>query len=68
MIGMTWSKFCLFSDTLVNQFSSVRRNIRDYHPDYRVTAFSWPTFLYDGHYDAKNPRNGLLKGKLLLKV
>ncbi|KAG1808013.1 uncharacterized protein BJ212DRAFT_1201286, partial [Suillus subaureus] len=48
--------------------SDVRRYIRDYHPDYRVTAYSWPTFLYDGRYDARNPRDGLFKGKLLLKT
>ncbi|KAG1811518.1 uncharacterized protein BJ212DRAFT_1448456 [Suillus subaureus] len=43
-------------------------NSEDYHPDYRVMAYSWPTFLYDGHYDARNPRDGLFKGKLLLKM
>ncbi|KAG1837473.1 hypothetical protein C8R48DRAFT_622817, partial [Suillus tomentosus] len=48
--------------------SDVRQYIRDYHPDYRVTAYSWPTFLYDGHYDARNPRVGLFKGQLLLKT
>ena len=68
MTGTTPSKFCLLGDTFVDQFSSVRQYIRDYHPDYRVTAYSWPTFLYDGHYDAKNPRDGLFKGKLLVKV
>ncbi|KAG2105187.1 hypothetical protein BD769DRAFT_1676118 [Suillus cothurnatus] len=48
--------------------SDVQQYIQDYHPDYRVTAYSWPTFLYDGHYDARNPRGGLFKGKLLLKT
>ncbi|KAG1808225.1 uncharacterized protein BJ212DRAFT_1303104 [Suillus subaureus] len=32
-----------------------------------VMAYSWPTFLYDGHYNARNHRDGLFKGKLLLK-
>ncbi|KAI9573158.1 hypothetical protein HD554DRAFT_2319977 [Boletus coccyginus] len=26
--------------------SSVRTSIQEYHPDFRVTAFSWPRFLY----------------------
>ncbi|KAG2055847.1 hypothetical protein BDR06DRAFT_881548, partial [Suillus hirtellus] len=48
--------------------SDVQQYIWDYHPDYRVTAYSWPMFLYDGHYDARNPKDGLFKGKLLLKT
>ncbi|KAG1740139.1 uncharacterized protein EDB91DRAFT_1053375 [Suillus paluster] len=48
--------------------SDVQQYIWDYHPDYRVTAYSWPTLLYDGHYNARNPRDGLFKGKLLLKT
>ncbi|KAG1741753.1 uncharacterized protein EDB91DRAFT_1018792, partial [Suillus paluster] len=48
--------------------SDVRQYVWDYHPDYRVTAYSWPTFLYDGHYNTRNPRDGLFKGKLLLKT
>ncbi|KAG2087598.1 hypothetical protein BD769DRAFT_1372951, partial [Suillus cothurnatus] len=44
-------------------------HIRDYHPDYRVTAYSWPAFLYkDEQYDPQNPTNGLFKGHLLLKT
>ncbi|KAG1855855.1 hypothetical protein C8R48DRAFT_608627, partial [Suillus tomentosus] len=47
----------------------VRQHIRDYHPDYRVTAYSWPAFLYkDEQYDPQNPTDGLFKGKLLLKT
>ncbi|KAG1896523.1 uncharacterized protein F5891DRAFT_958426, partial [Suillus fuscotomentosus] len=47
----------------------VRQHIRDYHPDYRVTAYSWPAFLYkDKQYDPQNPTDGLFKGKLLLKT
>ncbi|KAG1889142.1 hypothetical protein F4604DRAFT_1876909 [Suillus subluteus] len=41
---------------------------KTYHPDYRITACSWPSFLYeDGGYDPQNPTKGLLKGKLLVK-
>ncbi|KAG2106917.1 hypothetical protein BD769DRAFT_1393086 [Suillus cothurnatus] len=47
---------------------TVRASIRDYHPDFRITACSWPSFLYeDGCYDPQNPTNGLFKGKLLVK-
>ncbi|KAG2055901.1 hypothetical protein BDR06DRAFT_881211, partial [Suillus hirtellus] len=43
--------------------------ITDYHPDYRVTAYSWPAFLYkDEQYDPQNPTNGLFKGNFLLKT
>ncbi|KAG2084830.1 hypothetical protein BD769DRAFT_1374681 [Suillus cothurnatus] len=48
---------------------TVRASIRDYHPDFRITACSWPSFLYeDGDYDPQNPTKGLLKGKLLVKA
>ncbi|KAG1908160.1 uncharacterized protein F5891DRAFT_1179679 [Suillus fuscotomentosus] len=47
----------------------VRQQIRDYHPDYRVTAYSWPAFLYkDKQYDPQNPTNSLFKGNFLLKT
>ncbi|KAG1828301.1 hypothetical protein EV424DRAFT_1318616, partial [Suillus variegatus] len=47
----------------------IQQGIRDYHPDYRVTAHSWPAFLYrDKRYDPLNPTDGLFKGKLLLKT
>ena len=50
-------------------FDSVREAICDYHPDFVVTAHSWPSFLYeDGIYDANNPSNGLFKGSLLVTV
>ncbi|KAG1787335.1 uncharacterized protein HD556DRAFT_1448824 [Suillus plorans] len=48
---------------------TVRASIQDYHPDHRITACSWPSFLYeDGGYDPQNPTKGLLKGKLLIKA
>ncbi|KAG1907215.1 uncharacterized protein F5891DRAFT_1181512 [Suillus fuscotomentosus] len=47
----------------------IQQGIRDYHPDYRVMAHSWPAFLYrDERYDPLNPTDGLFKGKLLLKT
>ncbi|KAG1838894.1 hypothetical protein F4604DRAFT_1597725, partial [Suillus subluteus] len=47
----------------------VQEAIRSYHPDYRVTSYSWPSFLYkDGQYDATNPTKGFLKGELLVKA
>ncbi|KAG2117395.1 hypothetical protein BD769DRAFT_1672622 [Suillus cothurnatus] len=48
---------------------TVREAIRSYHPDYHVTAYSWPSFLYkNGQYDAINPTKGFLKGELLVKA
>jgi len=52
-----------------NHCSSIRQAIRDYHPDYMITASSWPMFLYaNGLYNHQNPRTGLFQGELLLKV
>ncbi|KAF8130988.1 hypothetical protein EV363DRAFT_1331056 [Boletus edulis] len=43
--------------------------IRDWHPDFLVTANSWPRFLYEeGRYDPNNPAIGLFKGALLLRA
>ncbi|KIK82396.1 hypothetical protein PAXRUDRAFT_832234 [Paxillus rubicundulus Ve08.2h10] len=48
---------------------SVRAGIRDYHPDFLVTAFSWPRYLYENLvFDPKNPTKGLFRGELLLKA
>ncbi|KAF8835229.1 hypothetical protein BDN67DRAFT_913391 [Paxillus ammoniavirescens] len=48
---------------------SVRAAICDYHPDFLVTHFSWPRYLYEGgSYDPQNPCKGLFKGELLLKA
>ncbi|KAF9224087.1 hypothetical protein BS17DRAFT_704328, partial [Gyrodon lividus] len=47
----------------------MRAAIRDYHPYFLVTAFSWPRYLYqNGVYDPRNPSKGLFRGELLLKV
>ncbi|KAG1729738.1 hypothetical protein EDD22DRAFT_960839 [Suillus occidentalis] len=52
-----------------NWDDACREAIRNYHPDYRVTSYSWPSYLYrDGHYDTKNPTKGLFKGELLVKA
>ncbi|KAG2358664.1 hypothetical protein BDR07DRAFT_1294316 [Suillus spraguei] len=49
--------------------ATVREAIRSYHPDYRVTSYSWPSFLYkDGQYDATNSTKAFLKGELLVKA
>lgn len=46
-----------------------RAAIHDYHPDFLVTTYSWPTFLYEnGRFNANNPTNGLFKGILLVKA
>ncbi|KAI6140546.1 hypothetical protein BKA82DRAFT_3939797, partial [Pisolithus tinctorius] len=43
--------------------------IREFHPDYLVTAYSWPSFLYrNGEYDSKNLTNGLFCGELLIRA
>ncbi|KAG2081107.1 hypothetical protein BD769DRAFT_1684370 [Suillus cothurnatus] len=47
----------------------VREAIQNYHPNYRVTSYSWPSYLYrDGHYNPQNPTKGLFKGELLVKA
>ncbi|KAG1889880.1 hypothetical protein F4604DRAFT_1540141, partial [Suillus subluteus] len=47
----------------------VREAIRNYHPDYHVMSYSWPSYLYkDGRYDPENPMKGLFKGELLVKA
>lgn len=46
-----------------------RNKIQDWHPDFLVTANSWPCFLYENnHYDLSEPAKGLFKGSILLKV
>ncbi|KAI9566124.1 hypothetical protein HD554DRAFT_2174837 [Boletus coccyginus] len=46
-----------------------RNKIRDWHPDFLVTANSWPRFLYENnHYDPSDPAKGLFKGSILLKA
>jgi hypothetical protein len=48
---------------------SMRRNIRDGHADFMVTAQSWPTFLYENfRVDPNDFEKGLFKSSILLKV
>ncbi|KAG1893345.1 uncharacterized protein F5891DRAFT_963076, partial [Suillus fuscotomentosus] len=48
---------------------AIQLSIRDYHPDFHITACSWPLFLYkDGCYNPQNPTKDLFKGELLVKV
>lgn len=52
-----------------NIMNSVRTCIREYHPDFRVTAYSWPRFLYEDYaYNPNSPSQGLFKSDLLVKV
>ncbi|KAF8440992.1 hypothetical protein L210DRAFT_3399936, partial [Boletus edulis BED1] len=46
-----------------------RDKIRDWHPEYLITANLWPRFLYkDGKYDPAHPAEGLFQGSLLVKA
>ena len=46
-----------------------RANIRNFHPEFLVTADSWPYFLYKKErYDSNKPTKGLFKNKLLVWV
>ncbi|KAI6130707.1 hypothetical protein EDD16DRAFT_1515381 [Pisolithus croceorrhizus] len=43
--------------------------IREFQPNFRITAHSWPPFLYtDGDYDLLRPAKGLFKGKYPVMV
>ncbi|KIJ58306.1 hypothetical protein HYDPIDRAFT_119690 [Hydnomerulius pinastri MD-312] len=48
----------------------VRRKIRERHPEFLVTAESWPAFLFEvGHVNnPENIENGLFRSTLLLKT
>jgi hypothetical protein len=47
----------------------VRNNIREGHPDYTVTADSWPSFLYPrAKGDVNDIERGLFRSAILLKV
>ena len=61
----TWA---LFRSSLF-QWCSHRKNIHDLHPQFLVTAQSWPLFVYaDGQFNPNDPSKGLSKGKLLVWV
>ena len=80
---MPWAGFSVLPSTIGTLLSKVQTNalfvtnglcrhhakIRDMHPNFIVTANSWPTFLYaDYKYDPTDPSKGLFKGTILLKV
>jgi hypothetical protein len=47
----------------------VRTHIREGHPDFIVTADSWPAFLYPhAEGDIDNVEHGLFRSAILLKV
>ena len=70
MIGRTRSKcFQMTSWFSKYTFNRHRDKIQDWHPDFLITANSWPCFLYEeGRYNPNNPAIGLFKGSLLLHV
>lgn len=46
-----------------------KEGIRNYEPDFQVTAHSWPAFLYsNGKYDPDDPTKGLFKSAWLVRV
>ncbi|KAG1841182.1 hypothetical protein C8R48DRAFT_620395 [Suillus tomentosus] len=46
-----------------------KKGIRNYEPDFQVTAHSWPAFLYcNSKYDPDDPTKGLFKGVLLVRT
>ncbi|KAG1847225.1 hypothetical protein F4604DRAFT_1524998, partial [Suillus subluteus] len=49
--------------------NSTKEKIRDRDPDFLVTAYSWPAFLYtDYTFDSSNIEKGLFHSALLLKA
>ncbi|KAI6101902.1 hypothetical protein F5141DRAFT_1218112 [Pisolithus sp. B1] len=47
--------------------TDVHSVIREFQPNFHVTAHSWPSFLYaDGDYDLLRPAKRLFKGKYLV--
>ena len=69
MIGTPLSKFKCNTLFITNGLCRHCNKIRDLHPDFIVTANSWPTFLYEDYkYDLTDPAKGLFKGSILLKV
>jgi len=49
--------------------SSVRTMIREGHPDYIITAYSWPVFIYAGNKcNPDDMEEGLFRNVMLVKV
>jgi hypothetical protein len=71
-----WSTTGMMKGSLLSQhssildlFYSVRNRIREGHPDFIVTADSWPAFLYPhGLANEDQVDGGLFKSAILVKV
>jgi hypothetical protein len=72
MTGPTNGEILLVFNQRISLFSptpSTRQNIRDGHPDFLVTADSWPAFLYPhAKADANDMEHGLFQSAILVKV
>ena len=65
---MSWYRYYLYCRLILSS-PSVRTHIRDGHPDFIVTADSWPAFLYpNAKGDVDNIELGLFRSAILLKV
>ncbi|KAG1907974.1 uncharacterized protein F5891DRAFT_974567 [Suillus fuscotomentosus] len=52
-----------------NPSHRTKEGIRNYEPDFQVTAHSWPAFLYsNGKYNPDDPTKGLFKSAWLVRV
>ncbi|KAG1873477.1 hypothetical protein C8R48DRAFT_746185 [Suillus tomentosus] len=52
-----------------NPSHRTKEGIRNYEPDFQVTAHSWPAFLYsNGKYDPDDPTKGLFKSAWLVRT
>lgn len=71
LIGLTYGENSEVSTTFrhLSPPQSVRQNIRDGHPDFLVTADSWPAFLYPhARANEDDMEQGLLQSAILVKV
>jgi hypothetical protein len=58
-----------YHDTLRLMVLSVRTRLREGHPDFAVTADSWPAFLFpNARSNAENIEAGLFRSAIMLKV
>ncbi|KAG1775700.1 hypothetical protein EV702DRAFT_1180261 [Suillus placidus] len=49
--------------------NSTKAKIRDRDPDFLITAYSWPTFLYENYtFDSGNIEKGLFHSAILVKA
>ncbi|KAI9464855.1 hypothetical protein HD554DRAFT_2026202, partial [Boletus coccyginus] len=48
---------------------NVHAAIQEYHPNFHITTYSWPLFLYSkGEYNVSHPVKSLFQGKLLVQA